>query len=260
MSRVRGGPGLARWLTPPLALVLAACTAAVAGCTAAEPRPAASTDDTASPFADCAALAAPPASTPPPAATTGQPGAIAAETAGQPGATAAETAGQPGAGAAGAAGQPSGQPDAAAAVGGTVRADLPDLVLPCFTGERPVRLTELRGPAVLNVWGSWCGPCREELPVMQALADATAGRLRVVGVDTRDTRDAAASFAAGRGISLPMLFDPDQRLLGALGRVNVPLTVFVAADGKRFVYTGKALDKPTLGGLVRTHTGVTVTG
>ena len=212
MSRVRGGPGLARWLTPPLALVLAACTAAVAGCTAAETRPAASADDTASPFADCAALTEPPASTPP------------------------------------------------AAAGGKVPADLPDLELPCFTGDRPVRLTELHGPAVLNVWGSWCGPCREELPVMQALADATAGRLRVVGVDTRDTRDAAASFAAGRGISLPMLFDPDQRLLGALGRVNVPLTVFIAADGKRFVYTGKALDKPTLGGLVRTHTGVTVTG
>ena len=202
MSRVRGGPVLARWLTPPLALLLAACTATEAP----PPAPAA---DAASPFLDCATLTATPT---------------------------------------------------ASAAAGDRPADLPDLSLPCFTGAGPVRLTELRGPAVINLWGSWCGPCREELPVMQALADATTGRLRVVGVDTRDSRDAAASFATDRGVSLPTLFDPDQKLLIALGRIAVPVTVFIAADGKRFVYTGKALDKPTLGGLVRTHTGVTVTG
>ncbi|MGW4942331.1 TlpA disulfide reductase family protein [Actinoplanes sp. NPDC004185] len=139
-------------------------------------------------------------------------------------------------------------------------ADLPDVSLPCFTGGRPVRLTALRGPAVINLWGSWCGPCREELPVMQALSDATADRLRVIGVDTRDSRDAGASFAAGQGVSFPTLFDPDQQLLTALGKVALPVTVFIAADGSRELYTGKALDKPTLGALVRTHTGVTVTG
>ena len=95
---------------------------------------------------------------------------------------------------------------------------------------------------------------------MQALADATAGRLRVIGVDTRDSRDAGASFAASRGVSFPTLFDPDQQLLTALGKVALPVTVFIAADGSRELYTGKALDKPTLGALVRTHTGVTVTG
>jgi hypothetical protein len=95
---------------------------------------------------------------------------------------------------------------------------------------------------------------------MQALADVTAGRLRVIGVDTMDSRDAGASFATDHRISMPTLFDPDKQLLTALGKVNLPVTVFVGPDGRRHVYTGKALDKPTLGGLVRTHTGVTVTG
>ncbi|MBB4759453.1 peroxiredoxin [Actinoplanes digitatis] len=95
---------------------------------------------------------------------------------------------------------------------------------------------------------------------MQELADLTAGRLHVVGVDTRDSRDAGASFAAGRGLSFPTLFDPDQKLLTGLGKVNLPVTVFVGADGRRFVYAGKALDRPALGDLVREHTGVTVTG
>ncbi|GAA3344412.1 hypothetical protein GCM10020358_47540 [Amorphoplanes nipponensis] len=198
MSRARGGPVLARWLTPPLALLLAACTATEVPA----PSPA---EDAASPFADCAALTAP-------------------------------------------------RPAASAA------ADLPELSLPCFTGGSPVRLTALAGPAVINLWGSWCDPCRRELPVLQELAEATTGRLRVVGVDTMDTRDAGASFATAAGLSFPTLFDPDKQLLTALGKVNLPVTVFVGADGRRYVYTGKALDKPTLGGLVRTHTGVTVTG
>jgi hypothetical protein len=95
---------------------------------------------------------------------------------------------------------------------------------------------------------------------MQELADATAGRLHVVGIDTFDDRAAGLSFAAGKGVTMPTFFDPDKKLLTALGRANLPITVFVGADGRRHLYDGKALDKPTLGGLVRTHTGVTVTG
>ena len=223
MNRVRGGPVLARWLTPPLALLLAACTA-----TEAPPQPAAA--DAASPFVDCGALASAPAaaSASAPAAQTPASGPAASRGSADP------------------AGGPT--------------ADLPGVSLPCFTGGRGVGLASLRGPAVVNLWASSCAPCREELPLLQELADRTAGRLHVVGVDTFDDRAAAASFAADKGVTFPTLFDPEKKLLAALGKVNLPVTVFVGADGKRFVYTGKALDKPTLGGLVRAHTGVTVTG
>jgi cytochrome c biogenesis protein CcmG/thiol:disulfide interchange protein DsbE len=156
VSRVRGGPVPARWLAPPLALLLAACTAT-------EVPPPSAAEDAASPFADCASLSAPPA-----ASSAAAPSAAVSA------------------------------PDRVAAA----VADLPDFSLPCFTGGSPVRLAALRGPAVINLWGSWCEPCRAELPVMQELADATAGRLQVVGVDTRDSRDAGASFAAEKGVSL----------------------------------------------------------
>ena len=203
MSRVRGGPVLARWLTPPLALLLAACAAT----DAPPPSPA---EDAASPFTDCAALTAVP---------------------------------------------PAKAPDGAAAAA----VDLPDVALPCFTGGRSYPISEVRGPAVINLWASSCAPCREELPLLQELADRTAGRLHVVGVDTFDDRAAGASFASDKGVTFPTFFDPDKKLLTALGKVNLPVTVFVGIDGSRYVYTGKALDKPTLGGLVREHTGVTVT-
>ncbi len=135
--------------------------------------------------------------------------------------------------------------------------ELPDVELPCFTGGQPFRLTDLRGPAVINLWGSWCAPCRDELPVMQRLADRAAGRLHVLGVDVGDTRDAAVSFGAGKQVTMPTLYDRERRLLSALGRVALPLTIFVDAAGRDHVHAG-AVDTAELSELVREHTGVTV--
>ena len=137
-------------------------------------------------------------------------------------------------------------------------AQLPDLELPCFTGGQPFRLTELRGPAVVNMWASWCAPCREELPVMQRLADRSDGRLHVLGVDVGDGREAAASFGAGKQVTMPTLYDRERRLLSALGRVTLPVTVFVDSAGQEYVHT-KPLGARELSELVRRHTGVTVT-
>jgi cytochrome c biogenesis protein CcmG/thiol:disulfide interchange protein DsbE len=137
---------------------------------------------------------------------------------------------------------------------------LPDLALPCFTGGRPVRLADLRGPAVINLWASWCAPCRTELPAMQRLAGATAGRLRVVGVDTGDSRAAAASFGADAGVTLPILYDRDKTLINTLGRSALPVTIFLDGAGRTYVYDRPAPDKAGLARLVHEHTGVTVTG
>jgi thiol-disulfide isomerase/thioredoxin len=145
---------------------------------------------------------------------------------------------------------------ASGAAGGA--ADLPDLALPCFSGGRMIRLTELRGPAVLNLWASWCGPCRAELPAMQRLAAVTTGRLHVIGVDSGDGREAAASFATDFGVTMPTLYDRDKRLIGALGRAALPVTVFVDAGGRRHVYNEVPPDDAGLAELVRAYAGVAV--
>jgi cytochrome c biogenesis protein CcmG, thiol:disulfide interchange protein DsbE len=119
-------------------------------------------------------------------------------------------------------------------------------------------VSQLRGPAVINLWASWCAPCREELPAMQRLADATAGRLHVVGVDSGDDRDAAVDFATSRKVTLPTLSDPDRKLLGVIGRVNLPITVFIDPAGKRHVYDQAPPDDVRLAALVRAYTGVAV--
>jgi cytochrome c biogenesis protein CcmG/thiol:disulfide interchange protein DsbE len=134
---------------------------------------------------------------------------------------------------------------------------LPDLKLPCFTGSDQVSLRALRGPAVINLWASWCGPCRLELPVMQKLADTAGDKITVMGVDTGDTREAGASFAADQGVGFPTLFDQDKKLINALARINLPITIFVDAAGKSYVNV-LPLDAAGLTKLVREHAGVTV--
>ncbi|MCY1142551.1 TlpA disulfide reductase family protein [Actinoplanes sp. Pm04-4] len=144
------------------------------------------------------------------------------------------------------------EPPAAAAT------DLPDLQLPCFTGDDEVSLRSLRGPAVINIWASWCEPCRTELPVMQGLADKAEGRVTVLGVDSGDKRDKGADFATDKGVRMPTLFDEKGALLNNLGRINLPVTVFVDSSGKSYVHP-LPLDARGLSEQLRKHTGVTVT-
>ncbi|WP_250032117.1 TlpA family protein disulfide reductase [Paractinoplanes maris] len=150
-------------------------------------------------------------------------------------------------------------PPSAAPVSATAGAtDLPDVELPCFTGDDKVALRELRGPAVINIWASWCGPCRTELPVMQSLATKAEGRLTVLGVDSGDKREMGAEFAADKGVRMPTLFDEKGALLNGLGRVNLPVTVFLDSAGRSYVHP-LPLDARGLSEQVRKHTGVTVT-
>jgi peroxiredoxin len=93
---------------------------------------------------------------------------------------------------------------------------------------------------------------------MQRLADRAGGRLAVVGVDTGDGREAGASFAADKGVSFPTLFDADRKLLDALGRSSLPITIFVDASGRTYVNV-LPLDAAKLGEMVKAHAGVAVT-
>jgi len=108
---------------------------------------------------------------------------------------------------------------------------LPSVVLPCFTGGTGVDLATLGRPAVVNFWASTCAPCRKEMPQLQRFAESTAGPVVVIGVDTADERSAAAAAGSDFGVTYPVLFDPQSRLLKAWGRNALPVTLFVDAHG-----------------------------
>ncbi|MGW4497004.1 TlpA family protein disulfide reductase [Micromonospora sp. NPDC004336] len=138
-------------------------------------------------------------------------------------------------------------------------AELPELTLNCFTGGAPVALRDVRGPAVVNVWASWCPPCRGELPAFQRLSERAAGQLRVVGVNSGDSREGAQSIGEDFGVRFPVLVDRGERLKQELRRKAIPLTVFVDGQGRvRHVDSSGELDDARLAGLVRQHLGVAV--
>jgi thiol-disulfide isomerase/thioredoxin len=139
-------------------------------------------------------------------------------------------------------------PAAPACLDQTGANELPALSLSCFDGGT-VQLRQLKGPMVVNLWASWCEPCARELPALQRLADRNT--VRVIGVATDDTRDAAASRAQDLGVRMPMLFDGQGALRKALGEANLPVTLFVGASGKVTRYVGPALTDEKLAGLVR---------
>ncbi|MFF0368018.1 TlpA family protein disulfide reductase [Micromonospora sp. NPDC005087] len=137
--------------------------------------------------------------------------------------------------------------------------ELPELTLACFTGGAPVTLRDVAGPAVINVWASWCPPCRKELPAFQRLSERAAGRLQVVGVNSRDSRDGAQSIGDDFGVRFPILVDQGEALQRALNRNAIPLTLFVDGQGRiRHIDATGALDDAQLDKLVRQHLGLAV--
>jgi peroxiredoxin len=95
---------------------------------------------------------------------------------------------------------------------------------------RRIALSDFSGQVVvLNIWGSWCGPCREEAPELQQVYDLTRSTgVTVLGVAVRDDPEAAADFLRARGLTYPSLFDQPGRTLQALRglpRNTVPSTV-----------------------------------
>jgi thiol-disulfide isomerase/thioredoxin len=153
--------------------------------------------------------------------------------------------------------------DCAAIVSDTAASGLPDVTLPCFHGGRSVRLSQLSGPVVVNLWASWCPPCREELPAFQALSQRTVGRVTVLGVVTHDDRDSAISVAEDLGLTFPAVIDDDSKLSLELVRLRLatsalPVTLFVNGGKVVHAYQGKALTPASLDSLVDKYLGVSV--
>ncbi|MDQ1687566.1 MAG: hypothetical protein QOK42_541 [Frankiaceae bacterium] len=111
---------------------------------------------------------------------------------------------------------------------------LPSITLGCLGRGSKVNLAALRGPLVVNVWGSWCGPCQEEVPALQAFYLKAKGKVALLGVDYNDTRGSAQDFAGHIGMTYPSVVAVDTEIRGHQPFVfsGLPMTVLVDASGK----------------------------
>ncbi|HEX5984389.1 MAG TPA: TlpA disulfide reductase family protein [Solirubrobacterales bacterium] len=96
------------------------------------------------------------------------------------------------------------------------------------------RIGQLRGhPVVVNVWASWCGPCREEFPVLQELSARYGKKVAFLGVNSEDSDDAAATFLREEPVPYPSYSDPDKDVLDSMGgRGGLPDTAFYDRSGE----------------------------
>jgi peroxiredoxin len=116
----------------------------------------------------------------------------------------------------------------------------PDFTLKSTSGKN-LRLRELRGEVVLiNFWATWCGPCRQEMPLLNKLyTQYRPAGFVLLGVNIDDDPAAARDMAGKLGVGFPVLFDADKRVSRQYDVDMMPATLLVDRSGTiRYVHRG----------------------
>jgi thiol-disulfide isomerase/thioredoxin len=108
-----------------------------------------------------------------------------------------------------------------------------DIDLPCSVegpAVNPARLGDR--PVVVNLWATWCQPCRQEMPILQAAHQRYGGRVQFLGVNTKDQPGWAAELLEELKVTYPEVVDADGQLLSSLRSPGLPVTVVLDAQGR----------------------------
>ncbi|WP_426417175.1 TlpA family protein disulfide reductase [Aestuariirhabdus sp. LZHN29] len=110
-------------------------------------------------------------------------------------------------------------------------APLPMLELNRLDGST-LMVDELYGkPLIINIWATWCEPCREEMPALQRLKDKMGDRVQVIGISVDQDTNLIQEFNRRYGLDFAPYWDPDGRLAERLGVTLYPSTLMVSAEG-----------------------------
>jgi thiol-disulfide isomerase/thioredoxin len=137
---------------------------------------------------------------------------------------------------------------------------LPAITLPCLGGGRDVRLSQLDGPLLINLWASNCAPCRDELPVLQQVHELADEQVTVLGIDYKDAKPLSAlELAAESGVTFASLADLDGVTATELQVVALPQTVLVDEFGTIVTMHRRPITSyDEAGALLGEHLGVTL--
>lgn len=102
--------------------------------------------------------------------------------------------------------------------------------LPCLNGSGSITFEAIRGPVLVNVWGSWCEPCKQEIPHLLDIAEEK--KIAIVGIDVEERNMAVGQkFVATHKMTWPQLYDVKAKTRAIFG-MGVPVTWFIDANGK----------------------------
>ena len=106
-----------------------------------------------------------------------------------------------------------------------------DTILNCLTGSQKISVESLRGPLIVNVWGSWCGPCADEIPVFVDFYQQANGKVQLLGIAVEEAKaQDSKDFIIANGITWPNLYDAKGKTRGTFG-MGVPVTWFIDKAG-----------------------------
>jgi cytochrome c biogenesis protein CcmG/thiol:disulfide interchange protein DsbE len=115
---------------------------------------------------------------------------------------------------------------------------LPDVTVAPLSGDGvPLDLATLTGPAVVNLWATWCVPCRRELPAFQDVSERSRD-VAFIGIDIGDDPAAARAFLDRLGVTFPQYVDRDAAVTDVLGVASLPVTFVVDAAGGVVTHLG----------------------
>lgn len=120
--------------------------------------------------------------------------------------------------------------------GGEEVVDLPSVSV----SEFQEHLADLERPSVVNVWASWCLPCRSEAPLLNEAFNKYGDQVEFIGVDVQDNQADARAFLDEFGLAFDHFFDRERAIANHYGGIGTPITFFFGPDGS----------------LVKTHNGV----
>lgn len=106
-----------------------------------------------------------------------------------------------------------------------------DTLLNCLIGTEKISVESLRGPLIVNVWGSWCGPCADEIPVFVDFYQRANGKVKLLGIAVEEAKaQDSKDFIISYGITWPNLYDAKGKTRGTFG-MGVPVTWFIDEQG-----------------------------
>lgn len=120
---------------------------------------------------------------------------------------------------------------ALSACGSTNGDVLPDVEIERFDGGGTISLADIEGPAVVNLWATWCAPCRREIPDFEAVHQARRDEVRFVGVNIGEDSDRAAEFLAEVGATYDQFLDSEGYVVTELRTTTMPVTILLDVDG-----------------------------
>lgn len=108
---------------------------------------------------------------------------------------------------------------------------LPAVEIVALDGGGTTSLADIDGPAVVNLWATWCAPCRREIPDFEAVHQARSDEVRFVGINIGEDADDAQAFLDEVGATYDQYLDSEGFVVTELQTATMPVTLVLDADG-----------------------------